>query len=46
MPSNLELMDDKLHETLEQMLIDGVFDETVVIIMGDHGNRLGAIQNW
>ncbi|KAI6239604.1 hypothetical protein M3Y99_00550800 [Aphelenchoides fujianensis] len=42
--SNLELYDQHLSETLERLQRDGVFDNSFVFIMGDHGQRISAIQ--
>ncbi|WKY07396.1 hypothetical protein Q1695_007107 [Nippostrongylus brasiliensis] len=40
----LETMDEYLRSSLENLHITGALDNSVSIIMGDHGNRIGAIQ--
>uniref|UniRef100_A0AC35U521 Sulfatase domain-containing protein n=1 Tax=Rhabditophanes sp. KR3021 TaxID=114890 RepID=A0AC35U521_9BILA len=42
--NNLELFDEPLVEALERMKYNGVFEETIIIIMGDHGQRVSSIQ--
>uniref|UniRef100_A0A0N5A724 Rhoptry neck protein 2 n=1 Tax=Parastrongyloides trichosuri TaxID=131310 RepID=A0A0N5A724_PARTI len=40
----LELFDDPLHVALQRFKVKGVFNNTVIIIMGDHGQRVATIQ--
>jgi hypothetical protein len=42
MASSLEIRDRKLRQSLEAMFIDGVFRNTIVVVMGDHGNNPGS----
>lgn len=42
--SNVELYDQDLAASLNRMEQDGVFDHSFVLIMGDHGQRISAIQ--
>src|ERR1700733_1284988 len=37
--SSLEIRDHKLRTTLETMYIDGVFNDSIVILMGDHDDH-------
>ncbi|EGT37602.1 hypothetical protein CAEBREN_32530 [Caenorhabditis brenneri] len=40
----IEILDEKLAASLSQMHLDGDLNNTFSIIMGDHGNRIGAVQ--
>ncbi|CAI2354498.1 unnamed protein product [Caenorhabditis sp. 36 PRJEB53466] len=40
----LEVLDEKVSAHLSQLHLQGALDNTVSVIMGDHGNRIGAIQ--
>uniref|UniRef100_A0A912MTU6 DUF229 domain containing protein n=1 Tax=Haemonchus contortus TaxID=6289 RepID=A0A912MTU6_HAECO len=40
----LETLDEYLRSSLENLQISGTLDNTVSIIMGDHGNRIGAVK--
>lgn len=40
----LELMDEYLHAKLEDMLARQLVENTALIIMGDHGQRVSQIQ--
>ncbi|CAB3398452.1 unnamed protein product [Caenorhabditis bovis] len=40
----LEVIDEQLSYDLSQLYIAGALDNTLSVIMGDHGNRIGAIQ--
>ncbi|KAI6198908.1 hypothetical protein M3Y96_00570300 [Aphelenchoides besseyi] len=42
MANPLELMDEPLLETLKRLEKGGVFENTVLIILGDHGNRMAS----
>ncbi|KAI6225508.1 hypothetical protein M3Y99_01333000 [Aphelenchoides fujianensis] len=43
-PNNLELFDDPLHRILKRLKKGGVFENTFLVIMGDHGQRMNDIQ--
>ncbi|KAH7694213.1 Protein F07C3.3, partial [Aphelenchoides avenae] len=43
--NNVELFDAPLADTLDRLNRSGLFDNTFVIIMGDHGQRISSIQN-
>lgn len=38
------LMDDSLEKHLRSMLEDGLFDNTLVIVMADHGHRFARLR--
>ncbi|VDO22358.1 unnamed protein product [Haemonchus placei] len=40
----LETLDEYLRSSLENLQLSGTLDNTVSIIMGDHGNRIGAVK--
>lgn len=40
----LELIDDRLHAMLEDLLVKNALNNTVLILMGDHGQRIDHIQ--
>uniref|UniRef100_A0A0K0EVC8 START domain-containing protein n=1 Tax=Strongyloides venezuelensis TaxID=75913 RepID=A0A0K0EVC8_STRVS len=42
--NSLELFDDPLYVALQRFKVKGVFNNTVIIIMGDHGQRVESIQ--
>ncbi|KAI6202189.1 hypothetical protein M3Y96_00922100 [Aphelenchoides besseyi] len=43
--NTLELIDQSIYDTLIRMKHRGVFDNTIMILMGDHGNRIADIQS-
>uniref|UniRef100_A0A8R1TQM8 Uncharacterized protein n=1 Tax=Onchocerca volvulus TaxID=6282 RepID=A0A8R1TQM8_ONCVO len=43
-PNNVEAIDDRLLTSLQRLHDNGVFNSMALIIMGDHGNRIGSIQ--
>ncbi|KAK5978235.1 hypothetical protein GCK32_014872 [Trichostrongylus colubriformis] len=42
-PNNLELLDDMLSEQLRDLKETGALQNTIMIIMGDHGNRVTVL---
>uniref|UniRef100_A0A1I7T563 Bis(5'-adenosyl)-triphosphatase n=1 Tax=Caenorhabditis tropicalis TaxID=1561998 RepID=A0A1I7T563_9PELO len=40
----IEILDEKMAAHLSQMHLDGDLNNTFSVIMGDHGNRIGAVQ--
>lgn len=38
--NNLELLDQNIYDGLSRIKSKGVFDNTVMIVMGDHGQRM------
>ncbi|KHJ95191.1 hypothetical protein OESDEN_04870 [Oesophagostomum dentatum] len=40
----LELLDEQLSSSLQNLYFTGALDKGISIIMGDHGNRIGLIQ--
>uniref|UniRef100_A0A1I7X7D0 Sulfatase domain-containing protein n=1 Tax=Heterorhabditis bacteriophora TaxID=37862 RepID=A0A1I7X7D0_HETBA len=40
----LELLDEHISSSLENLLTVGALDNTVSVVMGDHGNRIGLAQ--
>ncbi|KAI1696804.1 hypothetical protein DdX_18854 [Ditylenchus destructor] len=42
--NNIELYDDSLSESLARLKNSGAFENSVVLIMGDHGQRISSIQ--
>ncbi|KAI6216638.1 hypothetical protein M3Y99_01807400 [Aphelenchoides fujianensis] len=40
----LGVEDEEIRSTLEKFSASGVLNNTVVVVMGDHGNRIGGIQ--
>ncbi|KAI6199219.1 hypothetical protein M3Y96_00603200 [Aphelenchoides besseyi] len=40
----LELLDERIYNSLLRLQYKGVFDNTIMIIMGDHGQRMSSIQ--
>ncbi|CAI2355405.1 unnamed protein product [Caenorhabditis sp. 36 PRJEB53466] len=45
-PSNLELLDHTLFHRLAFLLRTGVLENTVLIILGDHGNRVHPLNRY
>ncbi|CAI5450415.1 unnamed protein product [Caenorhabditis angaria] len=43
-PFVLETLDERLAGSLSEMNLEGLLDNSLSIIMGDHGNRIGTIQ--
>uniref|UniRef100_A0A915IWD7 Uncharacterized protein n=1 Tax=Romanomermis culicivorax TaxID=13658 RepID=A0A915IWD7_ROMCU len=43
-PHNAELMDDTLADFLNRTFSSGYLNNTVLLLMGDHGNRISTIQ--
>jgi membrane-anchored protein YejM (alkaline phosphatase superfamily) len=42
-PNNLELHDEPLFNALERMKRNGVFENTAIVVMGDHGQRIVSL---
>lgn len=43
-PSYLELMDAKLRSVFESFVANNILNDTVLVIMGDHGQRINRVQ--
>ncbi|CAI5450418.1 unnamed protein product [Caenorhabditis angaria] len=43
-PFLVETLDERLAGSLSEMNLEGLLDNSLSIIMGDHGNRIGTIQ--
>jgi hypothetical protein len=43
-PYHLQLADKPLNEALERLKTRGLFDSAVILIFGDHGQRISTIQ--
>ncbi|KAI6238834.1 hypothetical protein M3Y99_00640300 [Aphelenchoides fujianensis] len=41
----VELLDQNIYDALLRMKYKGVFDNTVVVVMGDHGQRMSEVQH-
>ncbi|VDK82732.1 unnamed protein product [Cylicostephanus goldi] len=40
----LEVLDEQVSSSLENLYFTGALDRGVSVIMGDHGNRIGLVQ--
>lgn len=40
----IEMLDEHLASYFEDMTVSGLFEDSVVIVMSDHGNRFDAIR--